>query len=373
MVFSPQLLQRLNSLRCQTGILSVYLRVDPDLMYAHKHPLTEFKATVKAMDHPADEQSEKALRTEVDRVLHFLEESWQPEGRGLVVFSAEPIGLWETMTLRVPVPNAVHFDPAPHLRILARLADEYERYAAVVVDKEDAHLYIIHMGEIERQGEVFDADVPGRHDQGGWAQARFQRHTGFHVHEHLKHVLGRLEGYYHARPFDRLILGGPEEAVTEFRKMLPRDLADRFIGTFPASSHFHPDEVLERAAPVVEARERADEEALVRRVIEDAGAGGPGVVGAAGTLAAINGERVHRLLVNEGLRLSGAECSSCRLLLERQVAACPACGAPVQELPDLVERAVQRIYDSNGSVEIVFGRGAEELAAHGGIGARLRF
>ena len=328
---------------------------------------------LKLLNNRPEEERPKALRREAERVLRFLEESWRPDGKGLVIFSSEPIGLWETLSLQVLVPNAAYFGETPYVRLLALIIDEHERYATVVVDKEDAHLYVIHMGQIERQSEVFDAGVPGRHEQGGWAQARYQRHTGFHVHEHLKHVLQRLERYYYAQPFDRLILGGPEEALTEFQKMLPPVLQERFIGAFHTNAKGQPQEILAKAAAVFEAYERAQEEALVARIADEAGAGGQGVVGPAATIEALNEGRVHKLVVGAGVTIPGAECPNCRLLLEPPGPTCPACGAPTADLPDLVERAVQRVYENNGRVEVVFGRAAQWLAARGGIGAQLRF
>jgi len=373
MIVSTDFLQRLAGQRCPEGILSAYLRIDPALMQSRHHPVAEFKAALKFINNRPEEEKPKALRRETDRVLRFLEESWHPEGKGLAIFSSQPIDLWETVTLHVPLPNAAYFDETPYVRLLARIIDENERYATVVVDKEDAHLYVIHMGEIEQQSEVFDADVPGRHDQGGWAQARFQRHTGFHVHEHLKHVLRRLEIYYQSRPFDRLILGGPEEALTEFQKMLPPVLRERLIGTFHAAAKGPPQEVFAKAADVFEGYERVQEEALVDRIADDAGAGGPATLGPADTMRALNEGRVHILAVVDGMITPGAECANCRLLIDTPAPTCPACGAATRDLPDLVERAVQRVYENNGSVEVVFGRAAERLTARGGIGAQLRF
>src|SRR3972149_8204365 len=155
MIISPEQLQRLAAQRSDQGVLSVYLHIDPTLLHARHHPVAEFKAALKLVNGrppgtgpSGEEERPPELRRESDRVLRFLEESWRAEGQGLVIFSSEPLGLWEVITLRVPVPNAVYFGDTPHVHLLAAIIDEYERYAAVVVDKEDAHLYVIHMGEI---------------------------------------------------------------------------------------------------------------------------------------------------------------------------------------------------------------------------------
>jgi len=372
MIVSAEFLQNLAAYRSEEGILSVYLRVDPKLMYERRHPLSEFKAALKHVDAPPEENRSR-LHSEIDRVLHFLEEPWSPTGRGLVIFSCQPLGLWETVSLNVTVPNVVHFTETAQVRILARIIDENERYAAVVVDKEDAHLYIIHMGEIEQATEVFDEGVPGRHEQGGWSQARYRRHHEFHVHEHLKHVLERLQRYHQTRPFDRLILSGSEEALTEFEKMLPTPLQELVIGNFSVNRMDRPQEILDRARPVYEAFERRQEEALVDQIVNDSAAGGPGVLGAGDTIRALNEGRIRTLVVGDAVAFPGAECPSCGMLTEQPQPRCPACEAETDELPDIVERAVQRIYLNHGGVEVVFGKAAEKLAANGGIGAQLRF
>jgi peptide subunit release factor 1 (eRF1) len=372
MIVSAQLLERLAKLNADEGILSVYLRIDPTLMHDPHHPTAAFKAALKHTNDRSPDGRPKELRREADRVLQFLEERWRPEGKGLVIFSSQPIDLWDTISLNVAVPSATYFGDTASVRLLARIIDEHERYAAVVVNKEDAHLFIIHMGEIEQESEIFDDDVPGRQSKGGWSQARFQRHTDFHVHEHLKHVLQRLERYRRAHPFDRLILGGPDEAITEFQKMLPQSLQERLIGTFHPGNRDKPQQILDKAAAVAKGFERSQEEALVTRIADDADAGGSGVLGAVDTLKALNEGRVHVLVVGADVTIQGSQCPSCGLLAGTDDS-CPTCGAGVVAAPDIVERAMRHVYENNGRVEVVFDRAAEWLAARGGIGAQLRF
>ena len=52
--------------------------------------------------------------------------------------------------------------------------DDLEPTLVAVVDKQSARLLLVVEGAIESV-EAFSDDVPGKHDQGGVAQARLQR------------------------------------------------------------------------------------------------------------------------------------------------------------------------------------------------------
>ena len=41
---------------------------------------------------------------------------------------------------------------------------------------------------------------PGKHDQGGWSQARYQRHIEHLVYDHLRHVADARAGDHGGRP-----------------------------------------------------------------------------------------------------------------------------------------------------------------------------
>jgi peptide chain release factor subunit 1 len=79
------------------------------------------------------------------------------------------------------------------------------------VDYEKARIFVVELGRIDEVTDLRD-DVPGRHDQGGWAQMRMQRHVDDHRTRHLKHVADALFSVSRRRPFDQLVLAGPAEA-----------------------------------------------------------------------------------------------------------------------------------------------------------------
>lgn len=352
-------------------VLSAYLNLTPDRQIGRTYEVA-FNDLVKELREQLDETARAALDREAERVRGYLEAE-RPRGMGLALFSCTPRGLWEVIFLPVVVAESVHLGQRPYIGPLLDVLDEFERYAVALVDKERARLFTVYLGEIEEHEQVFDL-VPGKHDQGGWSQANYQRHHEAHVYWHLKRVAAELSLLLRRRPFDRLVLAGPEEATSELRRILPRALQTRLVGTFPAELFASEREILERTLEIERRVEREAEERLVKELFETAAAGGPAIYGVAPTLEAIWLGRVHKLVVAEGLRLAGSECSGCGRLAVDTPESCPACGARPTSLADVIERAIERTLEEAGGVEIVHGGPAQRLREEGeGLGALLRF
>src|SRR4029077_17938265 len=88
-------------------------------------------------------------------------------------------------------------------------------------------------------------DTPGRHDQGGWSQARYQRHIEKLVHEHLKEV--GEHGYEQVRRLrgPKLIVVASEETRSEFESALSHDARKAIVGWTSADDHAPPAPVLD--------------------------------------------------------------------------------------------------------------------------------
>lgn len=366
-------LERLAEIESDQGILSTYVPVDPKRMYDRRHPAAEFKNALRRFEERThDARWLSVAEREKHKVLKFFE-SWKPRGRGLVIFSSQPASIWEVVSLDVSVNSLVDVDTTTRTGMLARILDEYPRFVVAVVQSDRARIYIAEQRRAAEEAEI-ESEVPGRHDQGGWAQARFQRHIEFHIESHLKKVVEELEGLYYHKPYNWLALGGSEEAVNELTKMLPAPVARRVIGTFPVDlKHDTEEELLERARSVREEDERRSEKELVDKVISASASGGQGVVGLDETLRAVVEGRVRTLVLVDSLRQSGSVCTKCRFLAAKPRPRCPVCEAPMDPTTDVVERAVERVFLSGAHVEVVFGQARDRLMERGGMGAVLRY
>lgn len=369
---SPEMVEQLVAFRSERApVLSVYLNTTPERQVRRAFR-TAFRDLVQQVEARVaqDEARRKALQREVDRVLRFLE-TYQPHGRGLVIFSCQPEGFWQVYQLPRPVLDAVVFDTSPYVRPLLDILDEYERFAVALVDKERARLFSIYLGQVEERTDFSDL-IPPKHKQGGWSQANFQRHHEAHVTWHLKHVAEHLADLARRRQFDRLILAGPEEPVTELERLLPAPLRARLAGRLTLELFATPHQVLEQSLPLIEQIERQGEQRLVSDLLDTARAGGRAVLGIERVLDMLQQGRVWRLVVAEGFRAQGSACPNCGLLSVPAQETCPACGHTMQAEPEMVERLEELALQQDAQVETVRGPAATMLQAAGGIGAFIR-
>jgi peptide chain release factor subunit 1 len=260
-----------------------------------------------------------------------------------------------------------------HTRILTQVLDEYPRLVVALVQRDHAAIYEAEQRRATEEAAI-DSDVPGHHDQGGWAQARFQRHTEVHVQRHLHQVADELGKLFHERPFRRLAIGGTEETTKELINMLPDPVRRTLIGTFHVDvKHASDEAVLDQARALHREHERQTEQELVANLADAAESGGKGAIGIAPTLEAVRDGRVETLVLADGITVEGSACVSCDYFAAERFDRCPACGAEGEPAPDIIDRALERAFLSGARIESAFGEASEWLIARGGLGAVLRY
>jgi peptide chain release factor subunit 1 len=320
----------------------------------------------------SDRAAYDSVCRDVQRITGFLHGDLDRTGpvRGLALFACSGAGLWQAVPVSRPLRDRLVVGPRPYLLPLEAVLEMAETFCTAIVDRERARIFLSSLGEIEEVSQVLD-DVPGRHDQGGWAQARLQRHIEEHVQRHLKRVAEALLRLQQRRRFDHLILSGPEETVAELERELHDYVARTIVDRTSLSMASSAGDVLDQALQLEGDLEERREHEAVRRVAEESRAGtGRAVAGMAPTLAALEENRVDTLVVRDGLAMPGVRCPSCgHLALDG--ARCEMCGAATENVPDLVEEAVEAGLRQRSRVETV--RDGAELDRSGGIGALLRF
>lgn len=366
-------IERLGRIRTEEGVVSASVKIDPRLGYERGQPAMKFKGAYARAARVADDGDLAVLEREHDRVLDFLKD-YAPRGRGVIIYSSTPDDIWEVYPLDVMVPSLVSVGSSPNTALLAQVMEEYPRMAVVMLDGGEARIYAAEQGS-DSEADRESTELPGRHAQGGWAQARFERHVEFHHAMHLKSVVEKLEGMYQERPFDRLVIVGVERAAKEFEALLPEGTRRRLIGRLTADFKQEGDnEILDRARALREEDERASELALVERIRELAGAEGRGTLGIDETLQALTEGRVDTLVVAEGATREGTACLNCDYFAAQRFSQCPACAqSDVEELPDAIEQAIEYAIANGSHVNVVFGGAREMLLSRGGIGALLRY
>jgi peptide chain release factor subunit 1 len=322
---------------------------------------------------PETPEALESLTRDLDRLtqwsqqhLHNTGESAMP---GVALFACAGADLWIELPAPVPFEDEFTIADRPMLRQLARLDDDYTNALLVLVDSRTARVYEVVLGGFLAEVD-FASDVPGRHKQGGWAQARYQRHVKEHVDRHHKEVAAYVASYMQSHPHTQLLVSGPTEIVANFRQWLPPSLQAQVIETASLAMHDDRQRILEVARDALQRHEREVELATVERLLNGAAAGGLATVGLQETLAAVNTGRVHQLVLQRDFQVRGGRCLNCSNLSEDLPGQCSVCGGEVSAV-ELGEAMVSGVLQTDGFVELV--EPNAHLAAYEGVGAFLRY
>ncbi|HEV7639616.1 MAG TPA: Vms1/Ankzf1 family peptidyl-tRNA hydrolase, partial [Gaiellaceae bacterium] len=211
-------------------------------------------------------------------------------------------------------------------------------------------------------------EVPGQHDQGGWSQARYQRHIENLVLRHLKTVGEEIDRTVHNRR-PHLVVIAPEEMRGEFESKLSHEARESIVGWVSADAYANETELLELVRPLLDEAQARTDNAILERWEAERGRGGKVAAGWKQTLDAASDARVEVLLVSEGARHQAWSCPECGRAYA-DGGKCPLDDTKLEEREDAVDLAVHHTVLHGGSF-VQFGSGA--LADAGGIGALLRF
>jgi peptide chain release factor subunit 1 len=320
-----------------------------------------------------DESARTSLQADLARLAdwgeHLLRGTVEMAMPGHALFACYGADLWVELPAPMPFEDEFTIADCPTLRQLARLDEDYTNALVVLVDSRAARLCEVVLGGFLAE-TAFASEFPGRHKQGGWAQMRYQRHVKEHMDRHHKEVAAYLTAYLTAHPQTQLILSGQEAIVTNFRHVLPLPVQAQILDTVHLDIRESPNRIVEAAQDVLQRHEREEEQASVQLLLNRAGHGGLAVVGMQETLAAVNTERVHMLIMHGDMQRRGWRCLDCGQLGEELLQQCPVCRGQVMAV-ELGEAMVHSVLRSDGFVELIAPE--ESLAAYEGVGALLRY
>lgn len=308
-----------------------------------------------------------------ERIRAFVREQAMRGGRGVAVFASSGAGLWETYTFPNRVGQHIEIGDAPYVKPLFRMLERYKPICTVLIGKGRSRIFLLHAGEIAEQTDVF-SPVPGRHDQGGWAQARLQRHHDERVIQHLKTTADQLFRLYQDGVFRRLLIGGTEELVTQFQEYLHPYLRDDVVAAFPMEMMANIKKIQEQSIRSLEASEQAAQQSLLGRLESEFAAQKLGVAGLAATIRALERGQIMTLLVNDGFAEPGFQCVSCGHIILREEDQCPYCSGELMYMDDVVAHIIDQTYEQESDVVFVAGdANVARLAKLGDVGALLRY
>jgi peptide chain release factor subunit 1 len=369
------LLRDLASFRAVKGCaMSVYLNLDPSEVPTPSDAQTRMNALLNSAEktdrRDLTHEQRVALKGDFERIARWFDDDFERDGaRGLAVFAAGLDNFWRTLPLPERVPDRFKVGRELFLAPLVPVVARSDGTIVAVVGREQGQLYRLQSGRLQEIGDYFD-EQPGRHDQGGWSQARYQRHIEKLVQEHLKELAEVLDRSRRRLHVPKIVLVGSEETRSEFVDALSAEAREALVGWAPAEAHAGPAELLGAVAPVLEKAEAKDESEVLARWQEEAGRKGRAASGWAQTLEAASDGRVEVLLFQEGVDHPAFRCPACgRAALEG--GSCPLDGTRLDETDAGLDLAVHQTLAHGGAVWAI--RYQQDLAPVEGIGALLRY
>jgi peptide chain release factor subunit 1 len=369
-------LRELAAFRTDKGCaISVYLNLDPSEVPTPGDAQTRMNSLLAAAEKVDRSElahdAREGLKSDFRRIARWFDDDFERDGaRGLVVFAAGPDNFWYTLLLPAPVPDLVRVDRDFFLAPLVPLVPRMDGTIVAVVGREQGQIFRFRAGRLEPIARHFDEQPYRRHDQGGWSQARYQRHIEKLVQDHLKGVAQELDRSRRRLQRPKIVLVCSEELRSEFMHSLSKEAREAIVGWAQAEAHASADEVLDAVTPVLEKENARDEADTIDRWREEAGRNGRAASGWGATLEAASDGRVELLLFQEGVDREAHRCRACgRAALDG--GNCPLDGTRLERVDAGLDLAVHQTLAHGGAVWAI--RYHEDLAPVEGIGALLRY
>jgi peptide chain release factor subunit 1 len=345
---SDSVLRELAALRSQAGCaLSIYLDLDPSSTPTIPAAEKRFNATLTEAEKKVRGNRCRGLRDDLVRIRSWWRDEFVRDGaHGVAVFSSSTDDFFRALLLSESAGDAVHIGPRLLVTPLAtQLGDDGSLVA--FVSRERGTVYRIEAGRLV---EVLDAseEQPGRHDQGGWSQANYQRHIEHLVLQHLKTVGVELDRTLRRSGSPPIVIVASEETRAELERELSSEVRSAVVGWTSAEAHASPTELLRLARPFfVEERARAEHDVL-ERWREAYGRGERAASGWKQVLDAVSDGRAEVLLLPTGAKRQVWECPDCGRV-SADGGSCPLDGTRLAVAEDGVDASIHQALAHGGT------------------------
>jgi peptide subunit release factor 1 (eRF1) len=332
----------------------------------------------RARTYQAHTPERESFDRDVERIEAFLRDELRPETNGVAVFAcAGAEDFFEAVQTAAPIEShRLYIYNQPHLYPLARLMDQYPRYAVLVADTNRARLFVFGRGKALSTDEIQNVKTRGS-SAGGWSQMRYQRHLEQYHLQHAKEVADQLEQVVREDGIEHIILAGDAVIIPQLKEQFTKAVADKVVDVLSLDINAPEHEVLAESMEAMQEHDAQTDVEKVKQLFDDYRAGGLACVGSTDTLEALAMGQVEELLISARHQDVEGDREDVAILAEGEVAEPVVAGEDgavahvepdsVIVAADLVARARQT------SARITFIEDASLLEEVGGCGAFLRY
>jgi peptide chain release factor subunit 1 len=363
--------------RSKTPFLTLYLNTRWDCEKQRERVRIFVKTRLKeclAGNGSPERGGAQAAEDDADRLEHYVKglinREWDEGFGGVALFACAELGAYRVVRSFLPFQEGFYCSDRPILRPAVEKAQEGEAVILAMVAGDMGRLLEFELGGVKREFSFEDEEFPGRHDQGGWSQSRYQRHVDEHLHRNLKRLSSHLVKWVDERGLQAVVLSGADPLLAAFEEHLPKRVRSAIRARLHIDPNSPPDVVQEETLWAV-ARAREEDNRTAVAALLDKGLGmGRGLAGPEQVAEAAAAGRVHELFLDTGFREMGWRCTACGALGCRAPLGCPVCGGAV-EFAELGEELIRATLATDGKVVMVDGhRGLQDER---GVGAILRY
>jgi peptide chain release factor subunit 1 len=246
-------------------------------------------------------EEKDALTADIEGLEAFVEGGGLPTdgALGVALFVSTSRSMFDVVRLTRSAAPFVAVADDPAVEVLAGYLTT-DTWGVLLVNSRIARLFA---GRLEMLGEVeqIEDEVHGRHKQGGWSQARYQRAVDEEIEAHLRRSCERFAEIGAGYRFDHVAFAAPEAVRGEVKRLLTDPLRRKLVGTIDVDvENTGVDELIAELRPLEAEAERRRETELLERWREQLATGGRAVAGLPDVSKALSEKRVDIVLAAQG-------------------------------------------------------------------------
>ena len=366
---SEDLLHRLASFESPSDpVISLYLNLRVDQHGRRRHEEFFERAFHEQMETFGSlSAARRKLEQDFETIRRFLQTGLRPTAQTAAVFSCSAAPpLFETVQLDVPSDgHRLYIDRRPHLFPLARLNDQYAKYAALLVDTNAARLYVFAVGAAQRMLTLQNEKPRRTPGVDVFSEGEYQRNAeNLHL-MHMKEVAAAVERVVREEHVQHVFVSANPVALPLLRDQLPDPVAAKVIELSKLDMNTPDAEVLRATLDAYREIDVRDDRDAVARVLDAFRSRGLGTIGLQRVKAALTLGQVDRLLVPAVPARASAD------VLSADVTAAADWNDRTSLSEAVIEQLVQMAHQTGAGVTFI--EDSAVLKPAGDVAAFLRF
>lgn len=350
--------------------LSVYLDMQPNIQ-GIRFQTQELRQEMDAIEAriAGSGPHHESFVADRERIMNYVNDDPPTEATGVAIFACNGEGIWQTLELRVPVHTQIIEDRYPYTFQLARILDDYETFAVVLAEGQDARIFVIALNELERTVETEASEEIRRFDAGGDGQMQLQRRTDNIIKAHTEEIATELERVMKRYDVQHVVISSNDAIKGAVMDSLPQTIKDKLLDYMNMDPRTNLQAILDTVGPMMmEAERKQEADAVVDLQNNVATQPGLGVLGIEATAMALSKGQVRTLLMLGDFQVAGRRNPISGFLYTGLRTTDPYDGSELEPV-ELREAFTALAVQSSTEIQVV--ESDAYLAEHEGVGAVL--